>query len=104
MVTSPSPASVSAAPIVTYQGMRAGRLKITEFWDGRDVNGLYVPDGAYIYTLTAQSTATPEGAAGTPPFYASDHVEGTITTAPTSGWSRPSWPPVAAGWPAPSQS
>ncbi len=76
-----APNGVQVAPIVTFQGMRAGRLKITESWDGRDINGLYIPDGSYIYTLTAQSTVTPEGAPGTPPFFASDRVEGAITVA-----------------------
>ncbi len=33
-ITSPPPASVPVAPIVTFHGMRAGRLKISEFWDG----------------------------------------------------------------------
>jgi flagellar hook assembly protein FlgD len=85
-ITSPPPGSVQVSPIVTFHGMRAGRLKISEFWDGRDINGLFVPDGSYVYTLTAQSTVTPEGLPGTglpgaTPFYATDRVEGNITVA-----------------------
>ena len=76
-----SPARAPVPPIVTFQGMRAGRLKITESWDGRNTNGLYVPDGSYVYTLTAQSTVTPEGLPGTPPFYATDRIEGAVTVA-----------------------
>ncbi|HEX4046262.1 MAG TPA: hypothetical protein VH309_00420 [Elusimicrobiota bacterium] len=73
-VVSPPPSSQPVAPIVTFQGMRAGRLKISEFWDGRDINGLYVPDGSYVYTLTAQSTTTPQ-------YFATDRVSGNITVA-----------------------
>jgi flagellar hook assembly protein FlgD len=76
-----TPTGAQVSPVVTFHGLRAGRLKITESWDGRDSNGLFVPDGSYIYTLTAQSTVTPEGLAGTPPFYATDRVEGAITVA-----------------------
>jgi flagellar hook assembly protein FlgD len=82
--TSPSvvsPNGIPVPPIVTFHHLSAGRLKITESWDGRDANGLFVPDGSYIYTLTAQSTVTPEGVLGTPPFYATDHVEGAVTVA-----------------------
>jgi flagellar hook assembly protein FlgD len=69
-----TPLGVAVAPIVTFQGARAGRLKITESWDGRDVNGLYVPDGSYVYTLSAQSTTTPQ-------YFPTDHVFGNITVA-----------------------
>lgn len=73
-VLTPAPASLQAAPVVTFRGLRPGRLKISEFWDGRDVNGLFVPDGNYIFTLTAQSTTTPK-------YFASDKVFGNITVA-----------------------
>ncbi len=63
-----------ASPVVTFRGMRAGRLKISEFWDGRDVNGIFVPDGNYVFTLTAQSTTTPA-------YFATDRVYGNMTVA-----------------------
>ncbi|MEQ1918803.1 MAG: hypothetical protein ABL955_06350, partial [Elusimicrobiota bacterium] len=69
-----TPLGNQAAPVVTFRGLRPGRLKISEFWDGRDVNGLFVPDGNYIYTLTAQSTTTPK-------YFATDRVFGNITVA-----------------------
>lgn len=61
-------------PLITVSGMRPGRLRITEFWDGRDANGLFVPDGAYVFTLAAKSTTTPS-------FFATDRVFGTLTVA-----------------------
>lgn len=69
-----TPGGLQAPPVVTFRGLRPGRLKISEFWDGRDVNGLFVPDGNYIFTLTAQSTTTPK-------YFASDKVFGNITVA-----------------------
>jgi len=69
-----TPGAVQAAPVVTFRGLRPGRLKISEFWDGRDVNGLFVPDGNYVFTLTAQSTTTPK-------FFTTDKVFGNITVA-----------------------
>jgi flagellar hook assembly protein FlgD len=49
-------------------------MRNTESWDGRDATGLFVPDGSYIFTLTAQSTTTPQ-------YFATDHVQGTLTVA-----------------------
>ncbi len=69
-----TPTGGQAAPVVTFRGLRPGRLKISEFWDGRDVNGLFVPDGNYIFTLTVQSTTTPK-------YFATDKVFGNITVA-----------------------
>jgi flagellar hook assembly protein FlgD len=69
-----TPGAVQAAPVVTFRGLRPGRLKISEFWDGRDVNGLFVPDGNYVFTLTAQSTTTPK-------YFSTDKVYGNITVA-----------------------
>lgn len=69
-----TPGGFQAAPVVTFRGLRPGRLKISEFWDGRDVNGLFVPDGNYVFTLTAQSTTTPK-------HFATDKVFGNITVA-----------------------
>ncbi|MBI5247134.1 MAG: hypothetical protein HY923_08125 [Elusimicrobia bacterium] len=69
-----TPGGAPAVPAVTFRGLRPGRLKISEFWDGRDANGLFVPDGNYIFTLTAQSTTTPK-------YFATDRVYGNITVA-----------------------
>lgn len=69
-----TPLGAQAQPIVTFRGLRPGRLKISEFWDGRDVNGLFVQDGNYIFTLTAQSTTTPR-------YFATDKVFGNLTVA-----------------------
>ena len=65
----------NAVPIITPNpGMRPGRLRISEFWDGRDTNGLFVPDGSYVFTLVAQSSTTPKR-------FAADKVYGTVTVA-----------------------
>lgn len=55
---SPWPPTVSGTPVYNVQGMRPGRFKITEYWDGRDTSGLLVPDGRYPFTLVARSTGT----------------------------------------------
>jgi flagellar hook assembly protein FlgD len=60
------------APLITIRGMRPGRMRITESWDGRDVNGVFVPDGNYVFTLAAESTTTPR-------YFASDRVFGSVT-------------------------
>ena len=62
------------APLITIRGLRPGRLRITEYWDGRDRNGLFVQDGNYVYTLTAQSTTTPR-------YFATDKILGNIVVA-----------------------
>jgi flagellar hook assembly protein FlgD len=64
----------TVTPINTIKGLRPGRLRITEFWDGRDRNGLFVPDGNYVYTLVAQSTTTPQ-------YFATDKHSGILTVA-----------------------
>ncbi len=69
-----NPSGIPVSPVVTFHGMRPGRLRISEFWDGRDTNGLFVPDGNYVFTLVAQTTTTPQ-------YYTSDHIFGTITVA-----------------------
>ncbi|MFA6092155.1 MAG: hypothetical protein WCU88_01210 [Elusimicrobiota bacterium] len=61
-------------PLVVIKGMRPGRMKITEFWDGRDHNGLFVPDGTYVFVLAAQSTTTPR-------YFATDQIVGNVTVA-----------------------
>ncbi len=72
LVTTPSGAE--AVPVITYYGMRPGRLKITETWNGTTPLGIYVPDGQYVYTLTAVSTSTPM-------HFPTDRVFGTVTVA-----------------------
>lgn len=69
-----SPTGAQVPPVVSFHGLRPGRLKISEFWDGRDVNGLFVPDGNYVFTLTAESTTTPR-------YFATDRVYGVVTVA-----------------------
>ncbi|MBI4386661.1 MAG: hypothetical protein HY551_04710, partial [Elusimicrobia bacterium] len=69
-----SPTGQAVGPIITVSGMRPGRLKITETWDGRNTNGLFMSDGSYVFTLTAQSTTTPR-------YFAADQVYGTLTVA-----------------------
>jgi flagellar hook assembly protein FlgD len=59
-------------PMISFHGTRPGRMRITEYWDGRDANGLLVPDGSYVFTLVAQSTTTPQ-------YYATDRIFGTLT-------------------------
>ncbi|MBI3298759.1 MAG: hypothetical protein HYZ75_11380 [Elusimicrobia bacterium] len=64
----------NARPLVTIKGMRPGRLRVTEFWDGRDIDGLFVPDGLYVFVLSAQSTTTPK-------YFATDQIFGNLTVA-----------------------
>ncbi len=54
--------------VYSVRGMRPGRFKITEFWDGRDSDGFLVEDGQYPFTLVAHSS----GAANI--MYATDKV------------------------------
>lgn len=61
-------------PLITIKGMRPGRLRVTEFWDGRDADGLFVPDGNYVFILAAQSTTTPR-------YFATDQIVGNVTVA-----------------------
>ena len=57
--------------VYSLSGMRPGRYKITEYWDGRDKNGYLVEDGRYPFTIVAYST-------GTQKMYATDIVYGYI--------------------------
>lgn len=61
VLTAPPSVAGSHPANLVFQisGLRLGRARITESWDGRDVNGVAVPDGQYVYTLIAQSTTTP---------------------------------------------
>lgn len=71
-IQAPPPGSAAVSPVISIHGMRAGRLRITEQWDGRDANGMLVPDGQYVFALTAQSTTTPM-------HFPTDRNYGTIT-------------------------
>lgn len=62
------------SPMIAFKGVRVGRMKITEYWDGRDGNGLAVPDGNYVFILAAQSTTTPK-------YFAPDRIFGNMTVA-----------------------
>lgn len=62
----------AVGPLISFHGTRPGRMRITEYWDGRDSNGLMVGDGSYVFTLVAQSSTTPQ-------YYATDRVFGTLT-------------------------
>jgi flagellar hook assembly protein FlgD len=57
--------------VYSLSGMRPGRYKITEYWDGRDKNGYLVEDGRYPFTIVSYSS-------GTPKIYATDIVYGYI--------------------------
>lgn len=61
-------------PVYSVSGVRPGRFRITEYWDGRDSDGYLVPDGRYPFTLVAKSSGT----AGTQMMYATDRVSGYI--------------------------
>ncbi len=73
--------SLSVLPSETaysVQGMRPGRYKITEYWDGRDNSGMLVPDGRYPFALVAHTTS-PVTTAQT--MYATDKVYGYVDVA-----------------------
>ncbi|MEF3280254.1 MAG: hypothetical protein K6357_04740 [Elusimicrobiota bacterium] len=57
--------------IYSISGMRPGRYKITEYWDGRDSQGYLVEDGRYPFTIVAYST-------GSQVMYAIDKAYGYI--------------------------
>lgn len=61
--------------VYSLDGIRPGRYKVTEFWDGRDENGIMMPDGTYPFTLVAHSTT------GANAMYATDKVYGYINIA-----------------------
>lgn len=62
----------SATPKYTVEGMRPGRFRVTEYWDGRDTNGRMVEDGRYPFTLVAYSTGTSQV------MYATDKTYGYV--------------------------
>ena len=61
-------------PVYRVSGVRPGRFRITEYWDGRDMDGYLVPDGRYPFTLVGKSSGT----AGAQMLYATDRVSGYI--------------------------
>lgn len=71
-VTLPNGQPATAVDVIT--GFRPRRLKVTEFWDGRDGNGNFVADGNYVFTLIGESTTTPS-------YVATDKIVGSITIA-----------------------
>ena len=72
-----TPSGGPAQPVVNIKGMRTGRVRITENWDGRDQNGLLVPDGEYPFVIIGQSTG-PVIPGNSPPF-AVDRVVGSVS-------------------------
>ncbi|MDQ7772101.1 MAG: hypothetical protein RDU13_01125 [Elusimicrobiales bacterium] len=62
------------SPVYNVSGIRPGRFRITEYWDGRDSDGLLVPDGRYPFTLVAKTSGT----AGAQMIYATDRVSGYV--------------------------
>ncbi|MFA5162157.1 MAG: FlgD immunoglobulin-like domain containing protein [Elusimicrobiales bacterium] len=52
------PPVVSTAPVMTYSGVRPGRLPVSEFWDGvSTTTNITQPDGLYPVVVLAYSTA-----------------------------------------------
>jgi flagellar hook assembly protein FlgD len=74
----PSLASLPSDQVYNVQGLRPGRYKITEYWDGRDSSGLLVPDGRYPFVLVAHTTST---AVSAQVMYASDEAYGYVDVA-----------------------
>jgi flagellar hook assembly protein FlgD len=66
------PPVVGATPKYSIAGMRPGRYKITEYWDGRDTSGRMVEDGRYPFALVAHTTGTAQV------MYASDQRYGYV--------------------------
>jgi flagellar hook assembly protein FlgD len=69
------PVLTSTIPIYTASGMRPGRFKITEYWDGRDAEHNMMPDGRYPFTLVAHTTGTAQI------MYATDKIYGYLDVA-----------------------
>lgn len=63
------------APVYSATGMRPGRFKVTEPWDGRNESGQLVQDGRYPFVLLAHSTGTATT------MYATDKVYGYVDVA-----------------------
>ncbi|MBP7796339.1 MAG: carboxypeptidase regulatory-like domain-containing protein [Elusimicrobiales bacterium] len=63
--------------LYSISGMRPGRYRVTEYWDGRDSNGYMVEDGRYPFTIVAHST-------GTQTIYATDKAYGYIDVSRTN--------------------
>jgi len=66
------PPVVAATPEYTVEGMRPGRLRVTEYWDGRNATGRLVEDGRYPFTLVAYTTGTAQV------MYATDKTYGYV--------------------------
>ncbi|MBI5743129.1 MAG: hypothetical protein HY952_01125 [Elusimicrobia bacterium] len=76
--SNPTLAGLPADPVFYVRGMRPGRYKITEYWDGRDSSGLLVPDGRYPFVLIAHTTSSVVTAQT---MYASDEAYGYVDVA-----------------------
>ena len=61
--------------VYRVSGVRPGRFRITEYWDGRNTFGTPVPDGRYPFSLTARSSGTAQV------MYAVDQVYGYVDVA-----------------------
>ncbi len=62
-------------PVYSAKGLRPGRFKITEYWDGRNDAGALVEDGRYPFVLLAHSTGTANI------IYAADKISGYVDVA-----------------------
>jgi len=69
------PAPPSAGIEYSVSGMRPGRFKVTEYWDGRTSSGLLEPDGRYPFAMVAYTTSTAVNAQS---MYATDQVYGYV--------------------------
>jgi hypothetical protein len=69
------PTSPASSIVYSVAGMRPGRYKVTEYWDGRDANGLLVPDGRYPFAMVAYTTSPVASAQA---MYATDQAYGYV--------------------------
>jgi flagellar hook assembly protein FlgD len=69
------PPVVTVPTVYSISGLRPGRMRVTEPWDGRNASGEFVPDGRYPYSLVAYTTGTAQV------MYATDKVYGYLDVA-----------------------
>ena len=65
------PPTISTTPVTTFTGVRPGKYKATEYWDGYDTSNNMVADGQYPTLVTMYSSA---------PVVNYDPVANTVTT------------------------
>jgi len=70
------PTNGLGSPVESITGVRPGRFRVTEYWDGRDEQGNLAADGRYPYTLTACTSTAPATS-----ICASDKVFGYVDVA-----------------------